>query len=191
MAHERQQQHIATAFKATILQRSTSQELHVFNVVLVEPEIPPNTGNIIRLCANTGTQLHLVEPLGFPLEDAKLKRAGLDYHEFASMQVHASMAALIEKHHPDPTRMFAFTTRGTRRHDEVAWQPGDWLLFGSETRGLSLALLQSIAAEQWLRVPMQPVVRSLNLSNAVAVAVYEAWRQHQFKGSGPARPGAG
>jgi tRNA (cytidine/uridine-2'-O-)-methyltransferase len=156
----------------------------VFNVVLVEPEIPPNTGNIIRLCANTGAQLHLVEPLGFPLEDAKLKRAGLDYHEYASMQVHANWSALIEKHHPNRSRMFAFTTRGARRHDEVEWQADDWLIFGSETRGLSLAFLRAIGEDQWLRVPMQPVARSLNLSNAVAVAVYEAWRQHDFKGSG-------
>ena len=159
----------------------------MFNVVLVEPEIPPNTGNIIRLCANTGAQLHLIEPLGFPLDDSKLKRAGLDYHEYTSMLVHTSWPALIEKHHPDPARMFAFTTRGTRRHDEVNWQPGDWLIFGSETRGLSLEFLESISKDQWLRVPMQPVARSLNLSNAVAVAVYEAWRQHQFEGSGGAR----
>jgi tRNA (cytidine/uridine-2'-O-)-methyltransferase len=159
----------------------------LFNVVLVEPEIPPNTGNIIRLCANTGAQLHLVEPLGFPLDDAKLKRAGLDYHEFASIKVYPNMAALMKQHKPDPARMFAFTTRGTRRHDEVEWQPGDWLMFGSETRGLSLSLLETLPKAQWLRVPMQPVARSLNLSNAVAVAVYEAWRQHEFKGSGGAK----
>ena len=155
----------------------------MFNVVLVEPEIPPNTGNIIRLCANTGAQLHLVEPLGFPLDDAKLRRAGLDYHEFASIFVYPNIDTLIEQKRPDPARMFAFTTRGTRAHDQVDWQPGDWLIFGSETRGLSQSFLDSLPREQWLRVPMQPVARSLNLSNAVAVAVYEAWRQHQFNGS--------
>ncbi len=156
----------------------------MFNVVLFEPEIPPNTGNVIRLCANTGTRLHLIEPLGFPLDHAKMKRAGLDYHEFASVLVHASFDALLATEQPLPQRIFAFTTKGSRRHDEVIWQGGDWLVFGAETRGLSPAFLATLPEQQWIRLPMRAVTRSLNLSNAVAIAVFEAWRQNGFEGAG-------
>ena len=119
----------------------------MFNVVLVEPEIPPNTGNVIRLCANTGAQLHLIEPLGFPLDDAKLRRAGLDYHEYAAMQVHADWASFLQTTQPDPTRMFAFTTRGAGRFFEQTFAPGDWFIFGSETRGLASELLAQFDLE--------------------------------------------
>ena len=160
----------------------------MFNVVLFEPEIPPNTGNVIRLCANTGARLHLVEPLGFPIDHAKLKRAGLDYHEFASVLVYGSFEALVAAEQPDPTRLFAFTTKGSRRHDQVQWLAGDWLVFGSETRGLSPDFLSAVAAAQWIRLPMRAVTRSLNLSNAVAIAVFEAWRQNGFEGAGKKNP---
>ncbi|MDH5263600.1 MAG: tRNA (cytidine(34)-2'-O)-methyltransferase [Betaproteobacteria bacterium] len=153
------------------------------DVVLVNPEIPPNTGNVIRLCANTGTPLHLVEPLGFTLEDRQLRRAGLDYHEMTNVTVHpdwaACRAALAGR------RLFAFTTRGTRRFDRVEFRPGDVFVFGPETAGLSEALVADFPAESRLRLPMVPGNRSLNLSNAVAVAVFEAWRQAGFAGSGP------
>lgn len=152
----------------------------MFNLILFEPEIPPNTGNIIRLCANTGVQLHLVEPLGFELDDARLKRAGLDYREFAPLQRHKSLedclAAIGE------TRVYAFSTRGTRRYSEAGFELGDSLLFGPETRGLPQTVLDALPAEQRLRLPMQAASRSLNLSNTVAVAVYEAWRQNNFRG---------
>ena len=154
----------------------------MFNVVLVEPEIPPNTGNVIRLCANTGAQLHLVKPLGFPLEDARMRRAGLDYHEYADVRRHANWAAFIEAMQPDPNRMFAFTTRGSRPFNEVQWQPGDWFVFGCETRGLDPALRETFDTAQRVRLPMRADQRSLNLSNAVAVAVFEAWRQNGYAG---------
>lgn len=155
----------------------------MFHVVLVAPEIPPNTGNVIRLAANTGCTLHLVEPLGFSMEDRLLRRAGLDYHEFATLRRHASWPALLEREAPDPARCFAFTTRATRRFDEVDWRAGDWLVFGSETAGLPAEVLDGFAPAQRLRLPMRPGQRSLNLSNAVAVAVFEAWRRNGFDGA--------
>jgi tRNA (cytidine/uridine-2'-O-)-methyltransferase len=154
----------------------------LFHVVLVEPEIPPNTGNIIRLCANTGAQLHLIEPLGFPLEDARMRRAGLDYHEYANMQVHANWEAFLTAAQPDPARMFAFTTHGSSGFANSAFQAGDVFVFGSETRGLPTELRESFPAAQRLRLPMRPDNRSLNLSNTVAVVVFEAWRQNGFSG---------
>ena len=154
----------------------------MLNIVLVHPEIPPNTGNVIRLAANTGCRLHLVEPLGFSLEDKLLQRAGLDYHEYAELKVHASWTALCEAERPDPARVFAFTTRGRRAFQDVAWQPGDWLVFGSESAGLHPEVREAIGEPQWLRLPMRPGQRSLNLSNAVAVAVFEAWRQNGYAG---------
>jgi tRNA (cytidine/uridine-2'-O-)-methyltransferase len=154
----------------------------MINVVLVEPEIPPNTGNVIRLCANTGVQLHLVEPLGFPLEDARMRRAGLDYHEFADMLVHPSWQAFLDRCQPDPQRCFAMTTKGKSSPFDVKFQAGDYLMFGSETRGLSEDVRNWFGQENWLRLPMRPESRSLNLSNSVAVMVYEAWRQLGFEG---------
>jgi tRNA (cytidine/uridine-2'-O-)-methyltransferase len=154
----------------------------LFHVVLVEPEIPPNTGNIIRLCANTGAQLHLIEPLGFPLDDAKMRRAGLDYHDYATMKVHRDWAAFVASEAPDPARMFALTTRGSMPFATGAFHPGDMFVFGSETKGLDPALRDSFAPSQRIRLPMRPDNRSLNLSNAVAVVVYEAWRQNGFAG---------
>jgi tRNA (cytidine/uridine-2'-O-)-methyltransferase len=154
----------------------------MFNVVLVEPEIPPNTGNVIRLCANSGARLHLIEPLGFDLSDKQLRRAGLDYHEYAELQVHAGFAALIAREQPATERMFCFTTRASRLYTEVAFRPGDWLVFGAETRGLAPALRDTFASDRQLRLPMRAGNRSLNLSNAVAVVVYEAWRQIDFGG---------
>jgi tRNA (cytidine/uridine-2'-O-)-methyltransferase len=154
----------------------------MFNVVLVEPEIPPNTGNIIRLCANTGAALHLIEPLGFPLDDAKMRRAGLDYHEYAQMRVHRDWDALLITERPDPARLFAFTTRGSSTFQNRAFHPGDWFVFGSETRGLPDHVLRHFTAAQRVRLPMRAGNRSLNLSNTVAVVVFEAWRQHGFEG---------
>lgn len=154
----------------------------MFHVVLVEPEIPPNTGNIIRLCANTGTRLHLIEPLGFPLDDAKMRRAGLDYHEYAAMQVHENWPAFIAASKPNPSRIFALTTHGSAIFSSMRFQPGDVFVFGSETRGLDPALRNSFPTDQRIRLPMQPDNRSLNLSNAVAITVYEAWRQNNFEG---------
>lgn len=153
----------------------------MIRIVLVEPEIPPNTGNIIRLCANTGAQLHLVEPLGFPLEHKQMRRAGLDYHEFAALRVHSGWSAFLETESPPPTRCFALTTKGTLSPFEVHFQAGDWLFFGSETKGLHPNVQSWFAREQQLRLPMRPGSRSLNLSNAVAVTTYEAWRQLGFK----------
>ncbi len=153
----------------------------VFDVLLYQPEIPPNTGNVIRLCANTGARLHLVEPLGFAMEDKQLRRAGLDYHEFASVRVHASLEAALES--ITPARLFALSTRGQVRHDQPRYTDGDAFLFGPETRGLPPEVLQAIAPEHRLRLPMRPDNRSLNLSNAVAVVVFEAWRQTGFAGS--------
>ncbi len=154
----------------------------MFHVVLVEPEIPPNTGNVIRLCANSGAQLHLIQPLGFPLDDAKLRRAGLDYHEYARMQVHADWLSFLATAQPNPERMFAMTTRGSRLLGDMAFESGDVFVFGSETRGLAPELRESFAPQQRIRLPMRPDNRSLNLSNSVAVVVYEAWRQQGFAG---------
>lgn len=188
----------------------------MFEVVLHQPEIPPNTGNVIRLCANTGCRLHLIEPLGFQLDDSRLRRAGLDYHEYAGLEVHrdlsrclqfldtqtqyldtqAPLPQKLDTQNPPRTdadarswvsrlsarRLFAFSTRGRRRHDQVAWQPGDILLFGSETSGLPQALLDALPEDQRIRLPLRPHNRSLNLANAVAVAIYEAWRQQGFAG---------
>ena len=152
----------------------------MFHVVLFQPEIPGNTGNIIRLCANTGTRLHLIRPLGFDLEDSKLRRAGLDYHEWADMQVHDSLEAFLAAVRPG--RLFAITTKGARPYHELAVQADDAFLFGPETRGLPASLLDATPPEQRLRLPMRPESRSLNLSNSVAVVVYEAWRQSGFDG---------
>ena len=154
----------------------------MFHVVLVEPEIPPNTGNIIRLCANTGAQLHLVEPLGFPLEYARLRRAGLDYHEYAEMKVHQNWDSFLHSTQPDPARLFAFTTHGSALFATMKFLPGDVFVFGSETKGLDTALRESFPQNQRIRLPMRPDNRSLNLSNAVAITVFEAWRQHGFAG---------
>jgi tRNA (cytidine/uridine-2'-O-)-methyltransferase len=154
----------------------------VFHIVLVAPEIPPNTGNVIRLAANTGCTLHLVEPLGFSMDDKLLRRAGLDYHETAAVRHHASWAALKQAAHPDPARCFAFTTQGARALGTVQWQAGDWLVFGSEGSGLPPALRDSFPPAQRVRLPMRAGQRSLNLSNAVAVAVFEAWRQLDYAG---------
>ncbi len=150
----------------------------MFHVVLFEPEIPPNTGNIIRLCANTGCQLHLIEPLGFELDDKRLRRAGLDYHEYAPLKRHQSLSACITE--LNPGRVFAFTTKGNRNYAEVSFQPGDIFLFGPESRGLPAEVRENLPPEQRLRLPMRPECRSLNLSNSVAVVVYEAWRQLDF-----------
>lgn len=160
--------------------RKDSPKIIMFDIVLFEPEIPPNTGNIIRLCANTGAQLHLVKPLGFALEDKQLKRAGLDYHEFATIKVHEHWndckAALIGK------RMFAITTKGSATYSETAFKAGDVFVFGPETRGLPEAIRNEFAANNRLRLPMLPESRSLNLSNSVAVLLYEAWRQIGYEG---------
>ncbi|WJW75542.1 tRNA (uridine(34)/cytosine(34)/5-carboxymethylaminomethyluridine(34)-2'-O)-methyltransferase TrmL [Thiohalobacter sp. IOR34] len=154
----------------------------MFHVVLYQPEIPPNTGNIIRLCANTGSHLHLIRPLGFELDDKRLRRAGLDYHEWANVRDYPDLGAFVED--VRPPRLFALSTRGRRCHADVRFATGDALLFGPETRGLPQALLDTLPAERVLRLPMQPGSRSLNLSNAVAVVVFEAWRQTGFEGSG-------
>jgi len=150
----------------------------MFHVVLYQPEIPPNTGNIIRLCANTGTQLHLIRPLGFDLDDARLRRAGLDYHEFATMREHTSLDEFIAE--VVPRRLFALTTKAQRHYDEIGYSDGDAILFGPETRGLPATVLSRVAGDCRLRIPMVADSRSLNLSNAVAVVVYEAWRQRGF-----------
>jgi len=153
----------------------------VFAIVLVHPEIPPNTGNVIRLAANTGCELHLVEPLGFRMDDRELKRAGLDYHEYARVQVHRDWAACrAALDAPAARRWFAFTAKATRSLHENAFAPGDVLVFGRESDGLPDAILDTFDARARLRIPMRPGMRSLNLSNAVAVAVYEAWRQSGF-----------
>lgn len=158
----------------------------MLHVILFQPEIPPNTGNVIRLCANTGARLHLVRPLGFAIDDKQMRRAGLDYHEFARMQVHddldAALAAITEADGAPP-RVFALSTRGRTRFDTPAYRAGDALLFGCETRGLPDTVLDALPPEQRLRLPMRPDNRSLNLSNAVAVTVFEAWRQLGFAGA--------
>jgi len=155
----------------------------MFHIILVCPEIAPNTGNVIRLAANTGASLHLVRPLGFELDDRKLKRAGLDYHEWVSMQVHDSLGQACAAAGAAPERCFALTTRAVRHVGQAVFQPGDALVFGSETRGLSQELLARFPVAQRLRLPMQAGQRSLNLSNAVAVTVFEAWRQQGYAGS--------
>ncbi|TVQ92033.1 MAG: tRNA (cytidine(34)-2'-O)-methyltransferase [Chromatiaceae bacterium] len=153
----------------------------MFDVILFQPEIPPNTGNIIRLCANTGARLHLIEPLGFRLEDRLLRRAGLDYHEWVRLQVHPDLAACRAA--LAPGRLWAFSTRGEVNYAEVTYTSGDALLFGPETRGLPGCLLEALPPGQRLYLPMAPGNRSLNLSNAVAVALFEAWRQQGFAGA--------
>ena len=152
----------------------------MFHIVLVEPEIPPNTGNIIRLAANTGCTLHLVEPLGFSMEDRHMRRAGLDYHEYAALHRHGNWQAFLDAAQPDPARLFTLTTRGSRSPYETTFAPGDWLVFGSETKGLPAAVRAQFSGPQCLRLPMCAGQRSLNLSNAVAVTVFEAWRQNGF-----------
>ena len=152
----------------------------MFHVVLYQPEIPPNAGNIIRLCANTGAALHLIHPLGFELSESRVKRAGLDYHEMANVHEHRDFESFMRA--VKPPRLFALSTRGTHRYSDVAFHPGDAFLFGPETRGLPQAMLDALPASQVLRLPMQPDNRSLNLSNAVAVLVFEAWRQAGFPG---------
>lgn len=153
----------------------------MLHVVLFEPEIPPNTGNIIRLCVNTGCQLHLIEPLGFSFEDKRLKRAGLDYREWADVSLHPSVEEFCQ--HTSPGRLLAFSTRHDRLYSEIVYREGDALLFGPETRGLPTEIRETVPSMQRLRVPMLPGNRSLNLSNAVAVVVFEAWRQHGYKGA--------
>jgi tRNA (cytidine/uridine-2'-O-)-methyltransferase len=150
----------------------------VFHIILYQPEIPPNTGNVIRLCANTGSQLHLIRPLGFELDDRQLRRAGLDYHEYATLRVHDSLAACLQEL-PD-SRLYAFTTKAARQYHQAAYRADDALLFGPESRGLPQEVLQQLSPEQLLRLPMLPHSRSLNLSNTVAIAVFEAWRQCSF-----------
>jgi tRNA (cytidine/uridine-2'-O-)-methyltransferase len=152
----------------------------MFHLILYQPEIPPNTGNVIRLCANTGVALHLIEPLGFDLEEKKLRRAGLDYREFATVKTYASLEDCLEA--LGQPRVFALSTRGTTRHDLPHYEKGDAFLLGPETRGLPQAVLDALPAEQRLRLPMRPDNRSLNLSNTAAVIVYEAWRQLGFDG---------
>jgi tRNA (cytidine/uridine-2'-O-)-methyltransferase len=155
----------------------------VFNVVLVAPEIPPNTGNVIRLAANTGCTLHLVEPLGFAMTDPLLRRAGLDYHEYADVRRHASWPAFRATTGADPQRLFAFTTDGARKFGAVAFAAGDWLVFGAESAGLAPAVRATLEPAQTVRLPMRAGQRSLNLSNAVAIVVFEAWRQNGYAGS--------
>lgn len=152
----------------------------MLHVVLYQPEIPPNTGNIIRLCANTGFALHLIEPLGFDLDEKRVRRAGLDYRELANVRRHASLEAFTVAVKPE--RLFALTTKGNRSFADAAFCAGDALLFGPETRGLPASIREEMPSSQRLRLPMRPGSRSMNLSNAVAVVVYEAWRQLGFEG---------
>ena len=153
----------------------------MLDIVLYQPEIPPNTGNIIRLCANTGFALHLIEPLGFDWDDKKVRRAGLDYHEFAKVQRYPNLQTYIDVR--APKRIFACTTKGKAFFAQAEFKLGDCLLFGPETRGLPMDVIESLPAEQRLRIPMLPDSRSMNLSNAVSVFVYEAWRQLDFEGA--------
>jgi len=157
----------------------------LFHVALYQPEIPPNTGNIIRLCANTGSTLHLIHPLGFSLEQKQLRRAGLDYHDLARLHEHRDLASFMAA--SGEGRLFACSTRGHVTYSDIRFRPGDRLLFGPETRGLPAALLAGLPPGQVLRIPLCPANRSLNLSNAVAVVLYEAWRQHGFGGADAAR----
>lgn len=153
----------------------------MFDIVLYQPEIPPNTGNVIRLCANTGCRLHLIEPLGFRLDDRRLKRAGLDYHEYASVRQHVDWEAFLAS--IPSGRRFAFSAKARNRYDQARFEPGDVLVFGPETRGLPQSITEGFEPNRRLRLPMVPASRSLNLSNAVAAVVYEAWRQNGFVGS--------
>ena len=153
----------------------------MFELILYQPEIPPNTGNIIRVCANTGTTLHLIHPLGFDLNDKKLRRAGLDYHEFAAIKEHQSLPECLDELGSNP-RVFALSTRGSRNYADASFRSGDAFLFGPETRGLPDEVLASLPRDQVLRLPMRPENRSLNLSNAASVLLYEAWRQNGFAG---------
>ncbi|MEN8214459.1 MAG: tRNA (uridine(34)/cytosine(34)/5-carboxymethylaminomethyluridine(34)-2'-O)-methyltransferase TrmL [Pseudomonadota bacterium] len=153
----------------------------MFHVILFEPEIPPNTGNIIRLCANTGSSLHLIHPLGFEMSDSRMRRAGLDYHEYAQVKEYASYADFIGQ--ARPPRLFAVSTRGTTRYCDVQYQAGDWFLFGAESRGLPAEIRNALPAQQCVRIPMQPHSRSLNLANSVTLLLYEAWRQQGFSGA--------
>jgi tRNA (cytidine/uridine-2'-O-)-methyltransferase len=154
----------------------------MFRIVLVQPEIPPNTGNVIRLAANTGCELHLIEPLGFSMDDKLLRRAGLDYHEYANVKRHAHWQAFLDSEGPEPSRLLAMTTKGSRPLHQLALQAGDWFVFGCETSGLSPELRERFPPAQRIRLPMIEGQRSLNLSNAVAVTVFEAWRQQGFAG---------
>lgn len=155
----------------------------MFNVVLVHPEIPPNTGNVIRLCANTGCRLHLIEPLGFSMDDKQMRRAGLDYHEYAEVRRHADWSGFLEAEQPKADRMFALTSRGSQPAFHAAFAAGDWLVFGCETAGLPPDIRDTFPPARRLRLPMRDGQRSLNLSNAVAVTVFEAWRQLGFDGA--------
>jgi tRNA (cytidine/uridine-2'-O-)-methyltransferase len=161
--------------------RFKTGELLMFHIVLVHPEIPPNTGNIIRLCANTGCTLHLIEPLGFPLESSRLKRAGLDYHEFANLQVHRDWSEFTANENPQAQQLHALTTKSSTTIGDAKFEISDYLIFGSETKGLPQEVRNRIPIQNHWRLPMMPNSRSLNLSNSVAVVVYEAWRQHGFK----------
>ncbi len=152
----------------------------MFNIVLYEPEIPPNTGNIIRVCANSGCQLHLIEPLGFTMQEKSLRRAGLDYSEFSNVRIHVNFEQFMASE--QPKRLFALTTKGSTAHSSAKFEAGDYLMFGPETRGLPEDVRLQIPYEHWLRLPMMPNSRSMNLSNAVSVMVYEAWRQQGFLG---------
>lgn len=160
---------------------SVNKKAAMLHIALYEPEIPPNTGNIIRLCANTGYQLHLIKPIAFSLDDKRLRRAGLDYHEWAKVQQHDSYADMLTT--VQPRRVLAISTKGSKGHHEVVYQADDLLLFGPETRGLPAELLAGLPAEDVVRIPMLPQSRSMNLSNAVAVVLYESWRQLDFCGS--------
>ncbi len=153
----------------------------MFHVVLFQPEIPPNTGNIIRLCANCGAQLHLIRPLGFDMSHKQLRRAGLDYHEFSKVQIHDTLEAFVQT--VNPARLFACSTKGQQNYTGISYAAGDAFLFGPETRGLPADILDSLPHEQLLRIPMLPDNRSLNLSNATAIIIYEAWRQQDFVGA--------
>lgn len=153
----------------------------MLHLVLFEPEIPPNTGNVIRLSANTGMRLHLIEPLGFELDEKKVRRAGLDYHDLAAVSIHESWQAFLSN--VEHNRIFACTTKGKTRYTDVQYQPNDVLLFGPETRGLPVTVLETFSSENWLRLPMADTSRSLNLSNSVAIFAYEAWRQLNFAGA--------
>lgn len=153
----------------------------MLDIVLYEPEIPQNTGNIIRLCANTGFRLHLIEPLGFTWDDKRLRRSGLDYHEFAEIKRHKTFAAFLESEKPQ--RLLALTTKGSLAHSQVKFELGDYLMFGPETRGIPMSILNEMPLEQKIRIPMTANSRSMNLSNSVAVTVYEAWRQLGYKGA--------
>lgn len=155
----------------------------MFQIVLFEPEIPPNTGNIIRLCANTGCKMHLIEPLGFALDDKRLRRAGLDYGEWKDIRTHESWDAFLRSERPPPDRCFALSTKGSRHYTDARFRTGDFMIFGPETRGLPEAIRTGMGSEQVLRIPMLTGSRSMNLSNAVAVLVYEAWRQQGFTGA--------